>query len=141
MVWSRRKEKLGLIEASIERHARLLGENITFEHIRRENEGRINMFEKFQEIDRHRVTQKFQALETAICPWMYDEKLEWLRKRTYPGTAKWLSRDLSFHQWVDVSSQSTTLLWLKGIPGAGGSHGFPKDNTGRIRQGLMLTWS
>lgn len=121
MAWSRRKDKLKMIEESIERHARLLRTNVTLDHIRQEIEDRAKMFEKFDEIDVYRVTQKFQALEMAIRPQMYDDKLEWLKRRIYPGTAKWLSKDLSFHQWIDVSSQSTNLLWLVGIPGAGES--------------------
>ena len=124
----------------MKRHAHLLGENITFEHIRRENEARMNMFEEFQEIDKHRVTQKFQALEATISPLMYDDNLEWLRKR-YRGTAHWLSRDPSFHQWLNVSSKTTTLLWLKGIPGAGESFMSLSKHTENTTQGLLLTCS
>lgn len=131
MAWSRRKVKLKMIEESIERHTRLLETNITLDHIRRQTEERARMLRRFHEIDVHRVTQKFQALEMAICPRMYDDRLEWLRTRTCPGTAKWLSKDLSFHQWIDVSSQSTRLLWLVGIPGAGESQNN-RDNFPRM---------
>lgn len=44
MAWSRRKDKLKMIEESIERHARLLRTNVTLDHIRQEIEDRAKMF-------------------------------------------------------------------------------------------------
>ncbi|KAK1765267.1 hypothetical protein QBC33DRAFT_496016, partial [Phialemonium atrogriseum] len=118
-LWPKRKERIKVVEANIERHARLLGENITFEHIRREEEARIKSFAEIRESEVFRGKQKFQALETAICPQMYDDRLDWLRRRACPGTERWLARDQVFSQWMDMGSQLTRLLWLQGIPGAG----------------------
>ncbi|SPO07054.1 uncharacterized protein DNG_09748 [Cephalotrichum gorgonifer] len=118
-LWPRSKEKLKVIEGNIERHAQLLGSNITFEHIKREADARVSSLKEFRESELARAKQKFQALETAICPPVYDDRLDWLRTRTCPGTAKWLAQDQVFNQWMDLSSQATRLLWLQGIPGAG----------------------
>ncbi|KAH6845632.1 hypothetical protein B0I37DRAFT_407111 [Chaetomium sp. MPI-CAGE-AT-0009] len=120
-LWPKRRERIAVVEANIERHARLLGENITFESIKREHEARLRAFAEYQEAETFRANQKFHALKTALCPRMYDDKLEWLSSRTYPGTAGWLAREEAFREWMDVSSSSKTLLWLQGIPGAGKS--------------------
>ena len=108
-----------MVEANIERHARLLGENITLESIKREHDARLRAFAEYKEAETSRANQKFHALQTALCPPMYDGKLEWLSSRTYPGTMSWLAREKEFTGWTDLSSNSTTLLWLQGIPGAG----------------------
>jgi len=118
-LWPKRKERLKVIEGNIERHARLLTENITIEHIIQAKEARILSLQASKDSEDFQAKQKFQALETAICPQMYDERLDWLRRRTSPGTARWLARDHTFCQWLDTGSQSTSLLWLQGIPGAG----------------------
>ncbi|KAL2132803.1 hypothetical protein VTI74DRAFT_3372 [Chaetomium olivicolor] len=118
-LWPKRRDRIKVVEANIERHARLLGENITFESIKREHEARLRSFAEYQEAEKFRADQKFRALETALCPRMYNDKLEWLSNRTCPGTASWLAREEAFRKWIDVSSSSTTLLWLQGIPGAG----------------------
>lgn len=118
-LWPKRREKIAVVEANIERHARLLGENITFESIKREHEARLRAFAEYQEAETSRANQKFHALQTALCPPKYDDKLEWLSSRTCPGTASWLEREEAFTKWTDVSSNLTALLWLQGIPGAG----------------------
>lgn len=118
-LWPKRRESIKVVENNIERHARLLGENITFESIKREHEARLRSFAEYQEAETFRANQKFHALETALCPRMYKDKLEWLSSRTCPGTASWLAREKAFCEWTDVASSSTTLLWLQGIPGAG----------------------
>ncbi len=117
--WPKRRDQIKIVESNIERHTRLLGENITFEHIKEAHENRMKSFAEFQDAQVHRATQRFRALETAICPRMYNDKLDLLSSRTCPGTAKWLEKDATFCEWIDMSSQLTKLLWLCGIPGAG----------------------
>lgn len=118
-LWPKRREKIKIVEANLERHARLLGENITFEHIRREHEARAKLFEEFQQSEVFRTKQMFQAIESLICPQMYDDRLHWLQTRTCRGTASWLARDRVFSQWMNMDSPFPRLLWLQGIPGAG----------------------
>ena len=126
-LWPKQREKIKVVEDNIERHAKLLTDNITFEHIKREHEARIKSFVEFQEASSSRADQKFRALETAVCPRMYDDRLNWLTSRSCPGTTKWLESDESFRDWIDPSSRSTSLLWLHGIPGAGKSRSIHDD--------------
>jgi Cdc6-like AAA superfamily ATPase len=50
---------------------------------------------------------------------LYDERLDWLRNRSFAGGAKWLLRDPGFQKWLDNSNRDTVWLWLQGIPGSG----------------------
>lgn len=104
---------------NIERHAQLLREEVTFEHIRREEEARTTALEAFQKADDFQHLQNFQALETALNPPMYDDKLDWLRRRTYNGTAEWLMKNDAYIKWLDTTTRAAEILWLQGIPGAG----------------------
>lgn len=63
--------------------------------------------------------QKFQALKFSISPRNYDQKLDELLNRSYNGSTKWLVRDKSFVEWLDMGNPATRTLWLHGIPGAG----------------------
>ena len=97
----------------------MLGKNIKFEHIKREHEARVRSFDEFQEAQAFRARQRFQALEMALRPREYADRLAWLDSRICPGTAKWLEKDATFCQWIDMSSPLMKLLWIRGIPGAG----------------------
>jgi len=118
-VWPKRIEAIREVEDKIELHARLLRDNVTFEDIRRAEEARAATFRKFREDEARRSKEKFQALETAINPRMYDDRLSWLDRRMCPGTSDWLGQDREFCKWLDKSDQTIRLLWLQGIPGAG----------------------
>jgi hypothetical protein len=117
--WPKRRERIRIVEANIERHVRLLSDNVTFEDIRRAEEARAASFREFRDAEAHRSKQRFQALETAINPRMYDDRLSWLDRRMCPGTSDWLGLDRDFCKWLDKSDQTIGLLWLQGIPGAG----------------------
>lgn len=120
IIWPKKRDRIKVVEGNIEKHAQLIGENITSEHIRRQEEARVKSFEEFREAEEHRAEQRFQALKTSVRPRLYNEKLDFLKRRVCPGTAEWLGKDRTFLDWVDIGSQSTTSsLWLQGIPGAG----------------------
>ena len=118
-MWPKCKDKIKVVEANIERHGQLLREEVTFEHIRLENEHRAKSLKAFQKAEDDQLRQKFQALEMSVRPRLYDDKLDWLRSRTCQGTAKWLAKEDAFTTWLDTSKQSSKILWLQGIPGAG----------------------
>lgn len=108
-----------MVEGNIEKHAQLIGENITSEHIRRQEEARVKAFEEFGAAEQHRATQRFQALKTTVRPQLYANKQDFLKRQICPGTSEWLGKDTTFLDWVDIGSQTTRSLWLQGIPGAG----------------------
>ncbi|KAK0617622.1 hypothetical protein B0T14DRAFT_569112 [Immersiella caudata] len=118
-LWSKHRERIKIVEANIERHSRLLGDNITYEHIRREHEARDKTFENFGKAEASWTSQRFRALEAAICPPTYGTRLDGLRNKICDGTARWIEKNHMFCSWIDMSSPSTKPLWLCGIPGAG----------------------
>jgi hypothetical protein len=118
-LWPKQRDKIILIESNMQKHSQLFNEEVTIENIQREHEARVETLQRFKRQEDFEASQKFRALETAVGPRTYDERLDWLRNRTCQGTAKWLMDDQIFLRWRDVSVQTTRLLWLQGIPGAG----------------------
>ncbi len=91
--WPRCKENINVIASNIDRHSRLIREEVTFEHIRLENQARVKSLEAFRKSDEFQAQQNYQALEVAVGPRFYDDKLDWLRSRMSKDTAKWLARE------------------------------------------------
>jgi len=118
-IWPKQREKIKIVEGHIERHSRLLGDKITYEHIKREHEAREKAFEHFRDEETSRASQRFLALEAAIRPPAYGVRFDGLSNKICDGTARWLEKDAAFRSWIDMSNPSTKLLWLRGIPGAG----------------------
>jgi hypothetical protein len=94
---------------------------ITFEHIKEEHEARVQALAHFEQAAQFQDEQKFQALKTRVGPITYEMELNRLRTRFCEGTAKWLIKDKSFKEWLDISNRLTPLLWLRGNPGSGRS--------------------
>ncbi len=104
---------------NIERHTTLMRNEVTFKHIKEEYEARAKALSHYDQESEFRASQQFQALKTYASPTLYDERLDWLLNRSCRDSGQWLARDQSFLDWLDMSNQSTRLLWLQGIPGAG----------------------
>ena len=102
-------------------HIELITRRATFQHIRDSEDARVKMLKEFREAETSKVNQTFVALEASIGPRMYDDRLAWLTSRFCPGTSKWLEQNEVFLEWADRSTDtSPRILWLRGIPGAGG---------------------
>ncbi|RYP52172.1 hypothetical protein DL768_002614 [Monosporascus sp. mg162] len=118
-VWPKQKAKIDVVINNIGRHTLLMRNKVTFEHIKEEHEARVRSLAHYEQANEFHEDQIFDALRTRFCPSTYDKRLDWLRNRACEGAAKWLLNDRAFTEWLDTSNQSTRLLWLQGIPGAG----------------------
>jgi len=118
-IWPKQREMIKRVEERLQKHSRLLGENVTYEHIKREHEAREKAFEHFRDEKTSRASQRFLALEAAINPPKYGARFDGLSNKICGGTARWLEKDTAFQSWIDMSNPLTKLLWLRGIPGAG----------------------
>lgn len=119
-LWPRCRERIRVVEGFLDRHAQLLRDEVTFEHIRLEHQGRADALASFQKIQKVQLRQSFGILQTAISPRLYHDKQDWLRSRACRDTAEWLTKEDDFKKWLDISvSPEKKILWLQGIPGAG----------------------
>ncbi|SPO07346.1 uncharacterized protein DNG_10040 [Cephalotrichum gorgonifer] len=118
-IWPRQREKIDVVASNIERHTSLLRNEVTLQHIREEHDARTKSLAHFDEETKVQELQKFQSLKFSISPRNYDRKLDELLNRTCKNSTKWLMRDKSFMQWLDMGDPETRTLWMQGIPGAG----------------------
>ena len=96
-------------------------DKVRWEHIREEHDARRRALEHFERTDRSNTQQEYHIIKTAISPKFYDDKLDWFYGRVCEGTGKWLIRDSTFVEWLDIADLKTKVVWLQGIPGAGRS--------------------
>jgi Cdc6-like AAA superfamily ATPase len=92
---------------------------VTIEQIKEQFYFREQSLSNFEQQADSRDLQLFQALKMNFSPLAYGDVLDRLLKQSYPGTSDWLMKSKVFKHWLDISNRSTSLLWLKGIPGAG----------------------
>lgn len=118
-MWAKSARQIKAVESNIEKHANLLMDEASFEHMRMVAESTAAALKKAEKDETIQQLQLFQALEASICPQLYDEKMDWLRSRVYKDTSNWLLKDVSFKKWIEAGDQSKRLIWLQGIPGAG----------------------
>ncbi|KAK8102138.1 hypothetical protein PG984_015284 [Apiospora sp. TS-2023a] len=112
-----------VVISDIERHTRLLRNQVRLEHIEREHEARGRAMKHFEEEKIRRQHEEFHRIKTDASPESYNEQFLKLQGRFCNGTEMWLLDDPSFQKWRDISSTSSTsssILWLQGIPGADG---------------------
>lgn len=108
--------------SNVERHARLLRNEVRLEHIEREHEARVRAMKHFEEEEVRRQHEEFHRVKTDVSLRLYDERFRELQARVCKGTEKWLLDDPAFQKWKDMSSTTSNILWLQGIPGAGTFH-------------------
>ena len=80
---------------------------------------RIKALEQHERTQEFQQRQDFEAIESYVSPRMFDEERDKRRITSCPGTGQWLQREESFRKWLNPADDSTRLLWLQGIPGAG----------------------
>ena len=92
---------------------------VELEHIREAHGLRLMALDHFKNAERSHRLQQYQAIKADINPRTYDDKLNWYHGRVCKGTGKWLFADSTFKRWLDQADQTTRVLWIQGIPGAG----------------------
>ncbi|KAK7972207.1 Nacht domain protein [Apiospora saccharicola] len=118
-LWPTHYEKVKVVISDIERHTRLLRNEVRLEHIEREHEARGRAMKHFEEEKIRRQHEEFHRIKTDASPKSYNEQFLKLQGRVCKGTEKWLLDDPDFQKWRVISSTSSSILWLQGIPGAG----------------------
>ncbi|KAH8879081.1 NACHT domain protein [Thozetella sp. PMI_491] len=117
--WPRYKKRLEILVEHIQRHSMLMREEVTLQNIREEHEARQKALDHYDEETKFRLRRDFDALQAKIKPRMYYEYFSRIREKNCAGTSEWLERNANFLEWRNVSSSTSSVLWLQGIPGSG----------------------
>ncbi|GKZ31234.1 hypothetical protein AbraIFM66950_011525 [Aspergillus brasiliensis] len=118
-IWPSYQKKLDVVVSNIELHATLIRNEVTLLDVSEAQQARVKSLEQFSEMQRSHSRQRFTGLKGQVAPFLFDDRLDWIRNRSVAGCAKWLFRDAAFSEWFDVSTQAPQYLWLQGMPGAG----------------------
>ncbi|EEU34916.1 uncharacterized protein NECHADRAFT_39728 [Fusarium vanettenii 77-13-4] len=118
-LWPRRRDEIKLVTTHIARRRELMRTEVRLEEIRAADEARRRELEHFAKVEEAAIKQEYSNLRAQVSPKTYDHELYLHHGAVCEGTGKWLFRDPSFEDWVDHSKETTRILWLKGIPGAG----------------------
>ncbi|EHK42065.1 hypothetical protein TRIATDRAFT_295808 [Trichoderma atroviride IMI 206040] len=121
-VWPSQKDRIKLIIDNIGRSTNLMRTKVTLEHIREEYEHRQRASAHFKATQKSNMRQEYNVIKTDISPQSYGADLYRIRGQVCAGTGNWLKQDSDFKKWLDVDDDSTRMLWLCGIPGAGKTH-------------------
>ncbi|KAF4995233.1 hypothetical protein FGRMN_5264 [Fusarium graminum] len=118
-LWPKRKEEIEGVIERLEEHTRYLRNEVRLQDIQEASEARqhaVKSFAKLEESDRR---QEYEALETAIKPVFYAQKLGHVLNRVCDGTGDWLIENEDMKRWFRVVPGSEKIIWVCGIPGAG----------------------
>ncbi|UKZ82346.1 hypothetical protein TrVFT333_010133 [Trichoderma virens FT-333] len=118
-LWPSQKEKIKKVMDHIGRHTNLMRNNVRLEHLREENEYRQRAFEHFEAMQKNNLRQEYNTIKTDLSPRYYDTELYRILGQVCKGTGNWLKQASDFKKWLDGNDDSTRILWLCGIPGAG----------------------
>ncbi|KAL4809144.1 hypothetical protein BDV18DRAFT_151222 [Aspergillus unguis] len=80
---------------------------------------RLKELQHFKDTERSRRQQEYNAIRANVNPTTYDDRLDGYHSHVCEGTGKWLLEDSVFKRWLDPADQTTRVLWIQGIPGAG----------------------
>ncbi|KAI0432735.1 hypothetical protein F5Y09DRAFT_300802 [Xylaria sp. FL1042] len=119
MIWKQTKNQVDDIIKKIAEHVLLMRNEVSIAEIIKADKARDRSLAHFKEVQEFQELQKFQGLRTHLDPPQYGERLDWLRNRVHKGSPKWLLQDKVFQEWLDMSKQEVTWLWIRGIPGSG----------------------
>lgn len=109
-----------MIKTHIERHTRLMRTEVRMEELHLEHDMRLKELQHFKDTERSRRQQEYNAIKANVNPATYDDRLDGYHSHVCEGTGKWLLEDSVFKRWLDQADQTTRVLWIQGIPGAGG---------------------
>lgn len=122
--WKTHKYRFGTLTDNIRGHGALLQSQATL--------AQIEEFRRTREAEDQKLNQMLEAQETQrlrdLYSWMQSPTVEndqrhfaGIRNET-PSSGRWILDDTSFKEWCDPNFPTIpALLWINGIPGAGGS--------------------
>jgi hypothetical protein len=108
-----------MVVSNLERHTLLLRNEVRLEHIQAEYDFRKQALEHFEKGEASHLRQEYYSLRTSISPRTYQETLAHLDDRSFLEAGLWLMKHDAFCDWLDTTNDSTSILWLRGIPGSG----------------------
>lgn len=117
--WPKKKEEIELVIGRIKDHTYHLRNEVRLEVIQEAYDARQLEIENFAKLEEANRMQEYAAVETAIAPTFYGKKLNFLRGRVCEGTGDWLAKDPDLSKWLQATKDSSKIIWLCGIPGAG----------------------
>jgi hypothetical protein len=106
---------------NIERSKQLLLTSGDIAHFQEAQEARLKFQDYIREQrDRAGIERKFRV-RSWLKPHLHITQHHDLRKvrQHYPKTTKWIFQELAWKDWLRRSRDTTRVLWLSGIPGAG----------------------
>lgn len=118
-MWTKQREKINVVRTQIQRHAQLLNRDVRLEHIQEAHTALLQARDHYEKTEKSFRRQEYQAIKISVSPTTYEDELYLLGTRVCQGTGRWLLRDATFVRWLDKTDDSTRILWLQGIPGAG----------------------
>lgn len=125
-LWPSQKEKIKIVMDHIGRHTNLMRNKVRLEHLREEFEHRQRALDHFEATQKSNMRQEYNVIKTDISPSFYDAELYRIRGQICMGTGNWLKQASDFKKWLNGDDDSTRILWLCGIPGAGSPSHFSR---------------
>jgi len=98
-----------------------MNSEVTLENVVQAYEAREKAYREHEITYKFQDWQNFEAVKTAISPYLYDDDLEAFRRECQVESGQWLEEEDNFKKWSDPNDHSVCLFWLQGIPGAGTS--------------------
>ena len=92
---------------------------VTLAHLTEAHAARVAAYERYEKDKERNESLEFQSILASLSPDLHDSKLEMIKQRCSIQAGGWLEKDRRFLEWQDPSKQSSKVLWLRGIPGAG----------------------
>lgn len=118
-LWPTRRGEIDIVAQNIEKHSRLMVEEVTLAHISKAHDEWMAAHRHYDEQREEANQQYFNAIERYVEPRFYDSRLDRLHMSICAGTGTWLTEDETFNWWLDPAESSADVVWLQGFPGAG----------------------
>ena len=103
----------------MERHTVHLRNEVRMKDIEEAYDARRRELESLAKLEDSNRRQEYSAMETAVNPKFYRDRLSYLRNRVCEGTGAWLVQDPEVAKWLRATKGHDRVIWLRGIPGAG----------------------
>ena len=119
--WKTFRSRFRPVLENLRRHKALIETQASlyqFEEIQRMRvaaEAEFQAFREAEDLRRRRAVQDWlSAANTEL-----DQEIKATVRADYPGVCRWILDNKSVQAWRGLSSRSSPLLWVNGIPGAG----------------------
>ena len=111
----------GDVVKNLQRSRELLIHNASLWHFQEAQDARIRLTEEFESQRQRDEHDRISFVIDWLCYVPCHDRHEELRKerRKYPNSTRWLFDTSQMSEWFRGSGESSHILWIHGIPGAG----------------------